>query len=353
MQPTLRQSLIVLVVLFAVVFAATTLALRIALWPAAGQAVSDSDPTSAQARAGKPGSALALTPSREIDSASVQRILLQLDAPTRQAVLESATAFRQIAEAEAQRRSVVNAAIDTGFESGEAVQTLMARAAERVLGETYLAQVVSGNLDPNFPSDEQLKAWFAENAARFGMPERRHLWQIFLAVPVDAGAETEARVRAEAARLAKAGASDLEAFQALALEHSQHAQSQVNRGYMGLLPGERLKPELREAVSVLKAGEVSAPLRSAAGFHVVRSGESVPAFAPSLEEVTAEARAAMRQEARIAIRNAALAQIRESYPVVLDDTLLETWRLELLMNQIERAGGLPPARADEATDATP
>ena len=346
MQATLRQSLIAVVVLFVVVFAATTLALRIAYRPATGLAGSDPVSEGAQGSASSSGSALSITPSREIDSASVQRILLQLDAPTRQAVLESAAAFRQIAEAEAQRRSVINAAIDTGFESGEAVQTLMARAAERVLGETYLAQVVSGNLDPNFPSDEQLVAWFAENADRFGLPERRHLWQIFLAVPDDADADTEARVRAEAAKLAKAGAADLEAFQALALEHSQHAPSQVNRGYMGLLPGERLKPELREAVSALEPGEVSAPLRSAAGFHVVRSGESVPAFAPSLDEVAADARAAMRQEARIAIRNAALAQIRESYPVALDDTLLETWRLELLMNQIEREGGLPPARTE-------
>ena len=346
MQLTLRESIVAVAVLFVVVFAATTLALRTAPRPAAALVGAAPVTDGGQVPADKSGSALSITPSREIDSASVQRILLQLDAPTRQAVLESATAFKQIAEAEAQRRSVINAAIDTGFESGEAVQTLMARAAERVLGETYLAQVVSGNLDPNFPSDEQLATWFAENAARFGVPERRHLWQIFLAVPADADPDTEARVRAEAARLAKAGAVDLEAFQALALEHSEHAPSQVNRGYMGLLPGERLKPELREAVSALKAGEVSAPLRSAAGFHVVRSGETVPAFAPSLEEVTAEARARMRQEARIAIRNAALAQIRESYPVSLDDTLLETWRLELLMNQIEQEGGLPPARAE-------
>lgn len=342
MQFTLRQFLAAVFVMFLVVYLATTLALRNVGAGATDAAKTPSVDVSESSTASGPS--VSLAPSDRIDSTAIELILAQLDSATREQVLDSSAAFSELVGRETQRRAVINAAIDTGFYDGEAVQSLMARAAERVLGEAYLAQVVDGNLDPSFPSEQQLAQWFEKNSARFGVPERVHLWQIFLSLPADADTATVEAMRQQAASYANASKAGPEAFRALAIEHSDHAQSRVNGGYMGLLPLSRVKPELREAVAALETGSVSPPLRTEAGFHVVLRGDTVPGFSPELAEVEGQARAAMLQEARAAIRQAALKKIQETYPVTADATAVETWRLELLMNRMEQTQGLVPNR---------
>lgn len=346
MQFTLRQFVAFIVVMFAVVYAATTLAIRSSggRSPAADTTISNDQPSTAPITEGGPS--VAIAPADTVDSISIELILAQLDPTRRQRVLESSAAFSDLVNREAQRRSVINAAIDTGFYNGPAVQGLMARSAERVLGEAYLAQVVDGNLDPGFPSQAQLSTWFEQNAANFGAPERVHLWQIFLSVPANADAATVEAIRKKAAAYVERASAGPEAFRELAVAQSEHAQSRDNGGYMGLLPLTSVKPELREAVTALAPGGVSAPLRTDAGFHIVRRGDTVPGFTPELAAVEAQARAAMQQEARAAIRQAALKKIVETYPVGVDPTAIETWRLELVMNQMERSEGLVPNRPE-------
>lgn len=275
-----------------------------------------------------------------IDSATMEQLVASLAPENRKAVLESADNFSAIAAREARRRSVLAAAAANGLDDDPTVEMMMKRAAEQVLADVYLAQVVRGNLDPAFPEAEQVETYYRENAERFAIPGRVHLWQIFLAVPEDAGDETLADMRRRAATLAEQGRAGEEAFRKLALEHSEHAKSRLNQGYMGLVRWDQMLAPVRDAVEQMAPGEVSEPVRTESGFHVVRRGSAIEPYTPPLEEVRPLVVNAMLEEAQAAVRRAALNKIVETYPVTVDENMTETWRLEMLMSALERSEGL-------------
>jgi peptidyl-prolyl cis-trans isomerase SurA len=110
---------------------------------------------------------------------------------------------------------------------------------------------------------EQLKAQAAQ------VPAQLNLGMVLIAVP-DNSSESAVNAlgerAAEVARRAQAG----ENFAELAKTFSQTADRGANGGEMGLRPADRYPELFLEATRSLKAGTVAAPVRSAAGFHILK-----------------------------------------------------------------------------------
>jgi peptidyl-prolyl cis-trans isomerase SurA len=110
---------------------------------------------------------------------------------------------------------------------------------------------------------EQLKAQAAQ------VPAQLNLGMVLIVVP-DNSSESAVKAlgerAAEVARRAQAG----ENFAELAKTFSQTADRGANGGEMGLRPADRYPELFLEATRSLKAGEVAAPVRSAAGFHILK-----------------------------------------------------------------------------------
>lgn len=95
-----------------------------------------------------------------------------------------------------------------------------------------------------------------------------NLGQVLVAVPENASAEQLAALQAKAEQIAvraKAGAD----FVALANEFSD-SPSKAAGGQMGLRSAERYPPLFLEATQNLKVGGVAGPLKSGAGFHILK-----------------------------------------------------------------------------------
>ena len=110
---------------------------------------------------------------------------------------------------------------------------------------------------------EQIKAQAAQ------MPAQLNLGMILIAVPDNSTpAQTQALAEraADIARRARGG----ENFAALAKAFSQTTDRGANGGDMGLRPADRYPDLFLEATQGLNAGEVAAPVRSAAGFHILK-----------------------------------------------------------------------------------
>jgi len=75
---------------------------------------------------------------------------------------------------------------------------------------------------------------------------------------------TEALKIAQALRLEKAS------FCALALQHSKGKHSQENGGFVGILFLSKLMPELAQAISEAKVGEVMEPIQTKLGYHILK-----------------------------------------------------------------------------------
>ncbi|MFP7723476.1 peptidylprolyl isomerase [Lysobacter sp. A3-1-A15] len=83
--------------------------------------------------------------------------------------------------------------------------------------------------------------------------------------------EAEAKAAADTLRARIAGGAD---FAEVARESSQDASSQARGGDLGWFTADQFGPEFGSAVAALADGEVSQPLRTEAGWHIIRRDES-------------------------------------------------------------------------------
>ncbi|MFN6501261.1 MAG: peptidylprolyl isomerase [Nostoc sp. DedQUE01] len=77
-----------------------------------------------------------------------------------------------------------------------------------------------------------------------------------------------------------------ESFCALALEYSQGKQSKQNGGFVGVRFLSELMPEIVQAISQAKEGEVIGPIHTKLGYHILRIEKRFPAeFSESREQI--------------------------------------------------------------------
>jgi peptidyl-prolyl cis-trans isomerase D len=142
---------------------------------------------------------------------------------------------------------------------------------------------------PAFADEKTLLQTYQQNQSRFGTPEQRLVSHILVQVdekaPPAAWAAAEAKAKAIAARAQAPGAD----FAAIARETSDDIGSKDAGGELGNAAdlGD-LAPVFTAAVATLAPGQVSAPVRSTAGWHVVQLREVVPGSVKPFEEVRAQ-----------------------------------------------------------------
>jgi parvulin-like peptidyl-prolyl isomerase len=271
----------------------------------------------------------------------IQNIVANLDDAQRKALLADAETFKRVVQQEADNLSVLAAARANNLHQDPNVQFLMQRGADNILRENYLNRLIAGRVPADFPTEEQIREYFDKNKERFVLDERVHVWQIFLPVNKDMDDKAVAAVQRRAEDLKKeldAGKTD---FAKAAQAHSTHEPSRHNGGYMGLVRVSELKPEVREPLLALEEGKISRPLRTDTGVHILRRGSRVPAQQVKLDEVRQQIRQLLQNQARTQLRQAIFDQARKSYPVDVQESRVEEWRLRLrTADQAASSGGM-------------
>lgn len=288
----------------------------------------------------------------EIDM--LRQLLTLVDAERREAILASPEVFAQFVEQERASQAVLTAAYANAADRNDAVAALMLRASQKVLAEAYLTQVVRRNLDAGFPTEAQTREFYDANLASFKLPDRVHLWQIFIPADENSSKQAEINAKALAEQISKSLIQGKTTFAAAAEKYSKHLQSRVNDGYMGLLKLDDLLPEVRAAVDKLKPDAVSAPIRSATGFHIIKRGAIVAGTQLEYSAVHDRIVAQLRREAANRVRQAAVKKILETYPVAVDEAAIDAWLQELRTDEWPTTAREPsPTAAQQSPPAAP
>jgi peptidyl-prolyl cis-trans isomerase D len=149
-------------------------------------------------------------------------------------------------------------------------------------------QLDADSISVDNPIDEQaLEALYSERSETYLKPEERHARHILIQLPQDADAASTAAAlqKAEdAIRRIKSG----ESFDAVAREVSDDPGSAANGGDLGFFTRGIMTPVVDEAAFSLSPGEISEPVRSPFGYHVIEVLEIRPETATPLEEVRPE-----------------------------------------------------------------
>ncbi|MBF0285569.1 MAG: peptidylprolyl isomerase [Magnetococcales bacterium] len=136
--------------------------------------------------------------------------------------------------------------------------------------------------------DEEVKAYYDAQPDSFTLPDEFKVRHILLAVEKGAPAEQDATVLKKISEIAaeiKKGGD----FGELARKHSQDGSAQLG-GDLGLLHKGETVPEFEQAFLALKPGQVSDPVRSPFGYHLIKLEEVKPPRKVALKEVMEEVR---------------------------------------------------------------
>lgn len=134
------------------------------------------------------------------------------------------------------------------------------------------------------PTEEQLKAYYEEQKAQFTSKERRRISHILFAFTKDPAADQQALEKALKAKQALSNKD----FASLAAEVSDDKLTAKKGGDLGLFNVGVMEKAFEEAASALKLGEVSEPVKSAFGYHLIKVTELTAGEAKSYESVKAE-----------------------------------------------------------------
>jgi peptidyl-prolyl cis-trans isomerase D len=135
-------------------------------------------------------------------------------------------------------------------------------------------------------SDAEAKTFYDANLARFAQAEQRRTSHILVGLKKDASAGDKAAAKTKAeGLLAQARKNPLE-FAKLAKENSDDKGSAANGGDMDYFGG-GIK-DYDDAAAKLKKGEISEPVLSDAGYHIIMVTELKPKVQKAFDEVKAD-----------------------------------------------------------------
>ncbi|MCY4661052.1 MAG: peptidyl-prolyl cis-trans isomerase [Acidobacteria bacterium] len=163
------------------------------------------------------------------------------------------------------------------------------------------------------PSEEELQAYYDTNLSQYRTPGQVRASHILLRIGESDEAEVEARAAALAAR-ARGG----EDFAALALEFSEDEGTAGNGGDLGTFGRGRMVPEFEAVAFSMAPGDVSDPVESAFGYHVILVTEAEEEVTEPFEDVRDSIANILKQE-RASSRGRSLAQAIAAEGTTPDD----------------------------------
>jgi peptidyl-prolyl cis-trans isomerase D len=153
------------------------------------------------------------------------------------------------------------------------------------------AEALSENIQVD---DEELVAYYEEKKESLLTQEQRQASHILIQLAAGADEETVNRVKAEAEDLLKQirNGSD---FAELARQHSDDPGSAAQGGDLGFFARGAMVPEFDKTVFSMEVGDVSEPVHTQFGFHIIKLTEVRGSEIPALDKVREELIAELKQ----------------------------------------------------------
>lgn len=185
--------------------------------------------------------------------------------------------------AELATRAALVEALARGWGSRPDIAAEVERYRARLTVSRYLDSVTSP--PPQYPTDGELKVAYDANKETLRVPRRFRVAQIYLSFVAEADTLEQNKFAKHMAELAaKARTKDVD-FGDLARRHSEHQESAERGGEIGWVSEEVVVPEIRAALVALGVGEVSHPIRTSQGWHIVKLLEDQPSRPGSFDEL--------------------------------------------------------------------
>ncbi|HME41765.1 MAG TPA: peptidyl-prolyl cis-trans isomerase [Syntrophorhabdales bacterium] len=235
------------------------------------------------------------------------------------------------------KRLLMEEAKKANIEKDKDFQDRLSDIREQLLIETLLKKKVATNINP---SEQELQDYYEKNKEKFKTGQEVDTRQILV--------KTEKEAREIRAKLDKG-----EDFADLAKRYSIDPSAKATGGEIGFHAKGTLVPEYEAvAFKLTKVGQISAPVKTQLGYHIIQlQGIKPPAYTP-YEEVKEFIKQRIAQERQN--------EVLEKYVTDLKSKAKITVNAEMLKSDSEKAGSAPkvesPAQtvpAEKVTESVP
>ena len=159
----------------------------------------------------------------------------------------------------------------------------------------YVELSIKGLMQDVSVSDIELREYYDDNVSNYGVTEERSANHILVRVEADATDEV-----VETARQKAVGYRDRavqgESFEEIARQFSEDEGSKANGGETGYFRKGVMAPQFDEQVYAMAVGEISEPVRTDFGFHIVKLRDIRPGGTKSFEEAQELVEKELRRE---------------------------------------------------------
>jgi peptidyl-prolyl cis-trans isomerase C len=223
--------------------------------------------------------------------ADVDTVVKRLPASDRAALMDNPTRIENTLQSMLLVRQLANQAREKGLDKDPKVVAEIAWTTEEKLAasrsEHYLDDVV-------VPDMEGLaKEKYLANKASYAVPEQRTVRHLLVLIKPD---RDEAQAKAIADQLYKEAIAKPDQFNALLMKNSDDDSKNTNQGQIPDALSEKLDKGFVEGVQHLtKVGQISAPVKSQFGWHLIKLESMTSAHTRTFAEVHDEIIAASRK----------------------------------------------------------
>jgi peptidylprolyl isomerase len=289
------------------------------LWPGFAVLLALAVPPAVAATSEPAPDTVARLGSTDIPAATLRAFVRTLDPATRKQALADPTVMSRLVRQELARIAILNEAAAKKWDQRPDVAARIADARDAVIVSTYLAS--AGAVPDGFPSDAELQAAYEANRDKFLAPRQYRLEQIFVAIPAGGDKKAEDAAKARADDLARRSRAKGVDFAALARAGSDQASGETG-GDLGWAADAQIVPEIRTQIAGMAVGEISDPIRTQAGFHIIRLVDTKPAGVRPLPEIRDQLIAALRQNKLQAGEQAYVSALLEKNPAMINELAL-------------------------------
>ena len=205
--------------------------------------------------------------------------LMRIPSELRAEVLSNKARIAKLLENMLINKTLAVQARNTGIDREPVMAKQIEMAADKLLAQEQINRVSKTITIPNF--DTRARELYLVDIEKYTLPAKVHVSHILI--------DTKARTPEEALQRIKQVREQVlggKKFEELALEYSDDPSAKGNKGDLGFFEaGKMVKPFSDAAFAMNSQGDISEPVKTIFGFHIIQLHEKQPKKVRSFEEV--------------------------------------------------------------------
>ncbi len=207
-----------------------------------------------------------------------------------------------------------------GFQNKPDVKRRIEAMVNALLAQEYMRKNIA---DPANVTEKELKDYYEAHKSQFVEKEKVKARHILIKVPSNADKKKweEAKKKAIEIRNKLIKGED---FASLAQKYSDDPGSKSRGGELGYFQKGQMVPEFEKAAFSLKKGEISQPVKTTFGYHIIQVQDKTKAKEKSFDQVKQEIRQRLLRQKQIKLKDEIVAKLKKKYPVEVHKELLDS-----------------------------